>query len=38
VLGVSDCVADDTLKEGLQDATGLFVDHCGRMLATLAAS
>lgn len=28
VLSVCDRVADDTLKEGLQDTTGLLVDHC----------
>ena len=28
VLGVGDCVADDTLEEGLEDTAGLFVDHC----------
>jgi len=27
VLGVCDGVTDDTLEEGLQDTTGLFVDH-----------
>lgn len=27
VLGVCDCVSDDTLEEGLQNTTGLFVDH-----------
>ena len=27
VLGVGDCVTDDTLEEGLEDTTGLFVDH-----------
>ena len=27
VLGVGDGVADDTLEEGLEDTTGLFVDH-----------
>ena len=34
VLGVCDCVADDTLEEGLENTTGLFVDHwrgCQRM-------
>ena len=35
VLGVGDGVTDDTLKESLEDTTGLFVDHwtmldCGR--------
>lgn len=29
VLGVCDGVTDDALKEGLQDTTGLLVDHCG---------
>jgi hypothetical protein len=28
VLGVGDGVTDDSLKEGLQDTTGLLVDHC----------
>jgi hypothetical protein len=28
VLGVGDCVADDTFEEGLEDTTGFFVDHC----------
>lgn len=28
VLGVGDGVTDDTLEEGLEDTTGLFVDHC----------
>jgi len=28
VLSVGDGVTDDTLKEGLQNSTGLFVDHC----------
>ena len=27
VLGVGDGITDDTLEEGLQDTTGLFVDH-----------
>jgi hypothetical protein len=27
VLSVGDCVADDTLEEGLEDTTCLFVDH-----------
>jgi hypothetical protein len=27
VLGVGDGVTDDTLQEGLQDTTGLLVDH-----------
>jgi hypothetical protein len=29
VLGVGDGIADDALEEGLEDTTGLFVDHCG---------
>jgi hypothetical protein len=29
VLGVCDGVTDDTLKEGLQNTTGLLVDHWG---------
>jgi hypothetical protein len=28
VLGVGDGITDDTLEEGLQDTTGLLVDHC----------
>jgi hypothetical protein len=32
VLCVCDGVTDDTLKEGLQDTTGLLVDHWGKML------
>lgn len=28
VFCVGDGVTDDTLEEGLQDATGLLVDHC----------
>ena len=28
VLSVGDSVTNDTLKEGLQDTTGLLVDHC----------
>lgn len=28
VFGVGDGVTDDALKEGLEHATGLFVDHC----------
>lgn len=27
VLSVGNCVADDTLEEGLEDTTSLFVDH-----------
>ena len=27
VLGVGDCVTNDTLEEGLEDTTCLFVDH-----------
>jgi hypothetical protein len=27
VFGVCDGVTDDTLEEGLEDTTGLFVDH-----------
>lgn len=30
VLGVGDGITDDALKEGLEDTTGLFVDHCKR--------
>jgi hypothetical protein len=28
VLGVGDGVTDDTLEEGLENTTGLFIDHC----------
>ena len=28
MLSVCDGVTDDTFKEGLEDTTGLFVDHC----------
>lgn len=28
VLSVGDGIADDALEEGLEDTTGLFVDHC----------
>jgi hypothetical protein len=28
VLSVGDGVTDDTLEEGLQDTTGLLVNHC----------
>jgi hypothetical protein len=31
VLSVGDGVTDDTLEEGLEDTTGLFVDHCKRV-------
>jgi hypothetical protein len=27
VLGVCDCVADDTFKEGLENTSGFLVDH-----------
>lgn len=29
VLSVCDSIADNALKEGLQDTAGLLVDHCG---------
>ena len=35
VLSVGDSVSDDALKEGLQDTTSLFVDHCSNGLATI---
>lgn len=35
VLGVGDCVSDDTFEEGLQDTASLFVDHCYDGLATV---
>ena len=28
VLSVGDGITDDTLEEGLEDSTGLLVDHC----------
>jgi len=28
VLSVGYCITDNTLEEGLQNTTGLFVDHC----------
>jgi hypothetical protein len=28
VLSVGDGITDDALEEGLEDTTGLFVDHC----------
>ena len=31
VFGVGDGVTDDTLEEGLEDTTGLLVDHCWRL-------
>jgi hypothetical protein len=34
VLGVGDRVADDVLKEDLEDTTGLFVDQSGDTLDT----
>ena len=38
VLSVCDGVADDSLEEGLEDTTGLFVDHGGDTLDTTTAS
>ena len=35
VLGVGDCVSDDTLEEGLQDTASLLVDHCENGLANI---
>ena len=37
VLSVGDSVTDDTLKEGLEDTTGLLVDHGGDTLDTTTA-
>jgi hypothetical protein len=37
VLGVGDGVTDDTLEEGLEHTTGLFVDHGGDTLDTATA-
>ena len=34
VLGVGDGITDDTLEEGLEDTTGLLVDHGGDTLDT----
>lgn len=28
MLSVGDSITDDALEEGLEDTTGLFVDHC----------
>ena len=33
VLGVGNSVTDNALEEGLEDTTGLFVDHCGHVSA-----
>ena len=33
VLSVGDCITDDTFEEGLEDTSGLFVDHCEVALA-----
>jgi hypothetical protein len=38
VLGVGDGVTDNGLEEGLEDTTGLFVDHGGDTLDTATAS
>ena len=37
VLGVGDSVTDDGLEEGLEDTTGLFVDHGRDTLDTATA-
>ena len=34
VLSVGDSITDDALEEGLQNTTGLFVDHCENALAS----
>jgi hypothetical protein len=34
VLGVGDSVTDDTLEEGLENTTGLLVDHCSALAST----
>lgn len=34
VLGVGDGITNDTLKEGLEDTTGLLVDHCFFLVST----
>jgi hypothetical protein len=38
VLGVGDSVTDDTLEEGLENTTSLFVDHGADTLDTSTAS
>lgn len=38
MLGVGDRVTDDTLKEGLEDTTGLLVDHGRDTLDTATTS
>jgi hypothetical protein len=38
VLSVGDGITDDGLEEGLEDTTGLFVDHGGDTLDTTTAS
>ena len=30
MLGVGDCIADDAFEEGLENTTGLFVNHYGK--------
>jgi hypothetical protein len=35
MLGVGDGVTDDTLEEGLENTTGLFVDHCDALVVVL---
>ena len=37
VLSVGDSITNDTLEEGLEDTTGLFVDHGGDTLDTATA-
>jgi len=34
MLGVGDCIADDTFKEDLEDASSFFVDEPGDTLDT----
>jgi hypothetical protein len=38
VLGVGDSITDDALEEGLEDTTGLFVDHGRDTLDTTTTS
>jgi len=38
VFSVCDGITDDTLKEGLQDTTGLLIDHGGDTLDTTTTS
>ena len=37
MLSIGDCISNDTLEEGLEDTTGLFVDHGRDTLDTATA-